>query len=748
MIADDKLLDEAREIFDEALEAETEDRARYKDCQTFAAGVQWDEAIRRARENDPYGARPCLTFDKTNQYRKQIVNDARQNKPSIKVVPAGEDADDEVAEIMSDVVRYIERSSGADVAYDWALECAVTTGIGWFRMRTDMVDADRNEQCIKIDRIPNLFSVVAEPGWSAPDGSDIQRLFVTDEMPRRRFEALYPKVDLVSWESDYSHMRHWVTQEYVRIAEYYRIVERKTARLYFDDGYTLSEDEYWNRFGDEPDRPQPAGTRTVKQRVVEWAKMTGADVLDKTTVPGEYIPVIPVIGNEDWVNGRRILTGIIDKVMDPQRAYNYARTAYIEALALAPKAPYIVEIDQVEEFPEWSTANSKNHAYLPYRKVDGAPAPMRQSPVTPPTGWMQDMQIAEHDIQAALGMYSASIGKNDVQKSGRALLAEQREGDNATMHFVDNLSRSMRHAGNILVSWIPSVFDTRRVMQIVGQDDTQDQVVLNPQLPAPIAKVRDEAGNVRRIFNPNVGKYGVTVAVGPSFASKRQEAASSMMELVRGNPALMQVAGDLMVKAMDWPMADDLAKRLKALVPPNIIQASEGEDGDQKVQQAVQAVQQQAQAQMQQLMQVLDQLRAQSQQAQQENAALKAQLQNKSADIQIKGAEMQQSAEMKQADYAIKMRELDLKERELQIEIAQIQAQEIQAQIAQQDEPLQEKDDQEATAVMANLQAMMQGMQAITQTLAAIAAPKRKEVVIQTPSGGVYQGVVSETAEE
>ena len=738
--ADDKLLDEAREVFADIVDAESSDRERYKRAQEFAAGAQWDEAIRRAREADPFGARPCLTFDKVGQYRKQIVNDARQNKPSIKVIPAGESADGEVAEILSDVVRYIERSSRADIAYDWALESAVTAGIGWFRLLTEVIDEERNEQDIRIARIPNVFSVYPEVGWQEPDGSDIMRLFVTDEMPRKKFEARYPKADLVSWERDHRGSQHWVTQEFVRIAEYYRVLEVKKNELYFDDGTALTEEEYWKLWEGVDGRPQPMGTRSRKRRTVEWAKMTCAEVLDQTIIPGDYIPVIPVIGNEDYVDGKRILSGIVDKVMDPQRAYNYARTAYIETVALAPKSPYIVEVDQTEEFPEWEDANVRNYSRLRYRNVDGAPPPQRQSPVTPPTGWLTDMQIAEHDIQAALGMYSASIGKNDVQKSGRALLAEQQEGDTATFHFVDNLSRSVRHAGNIIVSWIPKVYDTRRVMQIIGEDDTQQQAVLNPQLPAALAKVPDDAGNITRVFNPNVGKYGVTVAVGPSYNSKRQEAAASMMEMMRGNAPLMQIAGDLMVKAMDWPMADDLAKRLKAAVPPQILQASEAEGDDQRVQQAVQMVQQQAQMQMQQLMQALEQMQAQNQQAMQENEALKAQLQNKAMDVQIKGVEMQQSAELKQAEFQIKNRELDLKEREQLIQAAQIEAQQMQAAMPQTAEGEEPGEPKENEAVMAQLAAMMEGMQAITQTLAVLAAPKRKRVSITTPSGGVYEG--------
>lgn len=760
-IEDDKLLAEAVETFDEIVDVESRDRERYREDQRFSAGEQWPEDVRRAREQDPFGARPCLTFDKIGQYRRQVANDARQNNPAIRVIPAGEGADDEVAEILSDVIRYVENRSRADIAKDTAIDSAVTVGLGWFAMRTEMTNSASNEQDIRIDRIPNVFSVYADPDWKEPDGSDIRRLFITDEMPRKRFEAMYPKANTSSWEGDLTNRTNWATREFVRIAEYYRINETKQNEIYLEDGTSILESDFWKQYeGIEP--PTIIGTRYRKTRIVEWAKLTGGEVLDKTTIPGEYIPVFPVIGNEHWIDGRRVLTGMVRGVMDAQRAYNYARTAYIETVALAPKAPWLTATGQTEEYPEWADANTRNYSQLRYSPVEGAPPPQRQNPPTPPTGWLQDMQIAEHDIQSAVGMYSASIGKNESQKSGRALLAEQREGDTSTFHYIDNLSRTLKHCGNVMVSWIPKVYDTKRVLQIIGEDGSQSQVTLLPGMRQALVKAKDEAGNVKRIFNPAVGKYSVVVSVGPSYNSKRQEAAASMMELFGRNPGLMQAAGDIMVRAMDWPMADDLAKRLKAMVPPQILQASEDEDSNAEVQAAVQAVQQQAQAQMQSLMQALQQLQEQNQKSEQELQGLKAQAANKLMEAQIKGAELQQGAELKQLDYAIKMRELDLAEQKIQLEAAQVQAAELQKQM----QPAESWKDMPATPEQIHkiIEYANELEQKVTAIAEEAAKPKRKKltvkgntggeftaeaveengvkkVVIKTPSGAIYQGV-------
>ena len=186
------------------------------------------ERIRQAREGDPNGARPCLTMDKLGQYVRQVVNDARQNKPSIKVRPVDSGADIEVADMIQGLTRHIEDVSSADIAYDNALDSAAKVGLGWFRVLTKVTDAKKNQQDIEIAPIENIFSVYPDPCWKRPDGSDMEWLFLTDEVPREQFEAMHPKADTKGWEAD-DRTQQWVTKEIVRVAEYYRIA-KTTAR--------------------------------------------------------------------------------------------------------------------------------------------------------------------------------------------------------------------------------------------------------------------------------------------------------------------------------------------------------------------------------------------------------------------------------------------------------------------------------------------------------------------------------------
>lgn len=711
--SDEAILKEARERFALCVEESANERSRMKEELRFSAGQQWPDEIRNARENDPNGARPCLTMDKIGQYVRQVVNDARQNKPSIKVRPVDSGADVEVAELLQGLTRHIEDVSTADIAYDNALDSAAKVGIGWFRIRTKMVNAARNEQDIVIDPIWNIFSVYSDPQWRQPDGSDMEWCFVTEEIPRKRFEAENPKADVKGWDADDSESQ-WVTAETVRVAEYYRIVKTSQNCLYLDNGEEMPETSYWEIYAQDAERPQITGSYEKETRKCEWYKLNFGEVLDETEIPSEFVPVIPVVGNVHWVDGKRQLTGMIFWAMDAQRAYNYARSAFVEQIALAPKAPFIAAAGQIEDFEnEWREANTSNQPVLRYNPVDinGTPvgAPQRQPAPQPSQGWFQEMEVSGRDMQAALGMYAASVGNEGQEKSGRAILARQKEGDTSTFHYIDNESRSIRHGGRIIVFMVPKTMDTRRMVRIIGEDGESSQATLDPKMAKPYAKVQGQDGKFRKLFNPSIGTYDVTVTVGPSYNTKRMEAAESMSAMTQGNPTLFPLIGDLMIRAMDWPMADEIAKRLKTMLPPEIKQAEEAEEGGEAPEVAqVKMMAEQA------IMQKDQELQMAMQQMQQ----MAMQMQEMQADQQTKAGELM----VKQRELAIKEQELGIKAADTEIKGYQAETQRMSAQaqaMAAQTQPAEPQAPAEPTehAPQMDVAAMMQAMASMQQPI-------------------------------
>jgi len=593
---DQKLLETAKKRYKRARDFNYEERqAQLDDLKFSILFEQWPEAIKQSRENDPNGPRPCLVVDKINQYVRQVVNDIRQNRPSLKARGVNNEADYEVAEKYQGLLRHIEQRSRAAIAYDWAAELAVRCGLGYFRVKTDYISQDSFEQEICIDRVLDNDSVTVDEISTQPDGSDYKWGIITEAMLQEDFEAAFPNAEKIDFETD--REQEWFGDKKVVVADYYYLEEQEQELLALADGSSILREDY-NRRAQNEEMPEIIKSRKVTLNQCMWAKLNGKQVLEKGTFPARYIPIFPVIGNEGFVSGRRQLSGIIRSAKDPQRQYNYTRSAFTEMVTLAPKAPYIAAAGQIEEFAEWEDANIKNYSVLRYKPIalggTVVGSPQRQPFAGIPAGLQQDMNIAEQDIQSAMGMYKASLGQESNEKSGRAILARQKEGDTSTFHYSDNMGRTLEHLGRVLIQMIPQVYDTQRVIRIIGEDGTEDFAHIDPDQPQAVAETVDEDGSVKKIYNLGVGVYDVAVTVGPSYNTKRMEAADAMTQILQGNPDLMKVIGDLYFKSLDMPFSEEIAKRLKALLPPQI--ASGGDEKippqiQQKMQQLEQALQ-------------------------------------------------------------------------------------------------------------------------------------------------------------
>lgn len=621
--ADQKIIEEAIKRFKACEEAESRLREQALSDLKFSLGEQWPDEIRRARENDVNGARPCLTVDKLGQYVRQVVNDSRQNKPSIKVRPVDSGADPEVADVMQGVVRHIEDNSRADIAYDSSIEFAVRAGFGYIRVVTDYADEDSFDVDAYIKAVRNPFAAYLDKDAQELDGSDARYGFFFDDMPRESFEAEHPGADACSFDTSATTTHNtWIKEDTVRVCEYFRVEHDEKNHVQIETGEVFSEDEYWAKFKESDVRPEIKNSRMIKRRKVMWYKLTANEILDRREFPSRFIPIIPVYGHIIDVAGERRITGLIHSAIDGQRMYNYSVSAYVERVALMPKAPFIAAEGQLEGHEsEWAQANTANIPVLQYKVVDldgnPLPAPQRQPAADVPTGWLQAMQATEHDIQSALGMYNASVGAPSNEKSGRAIMARQREADNATFHFIDNLSRAIRHVGRILVDMIPRIYDTQRIVRIIGEDGSVESAELNPDLAAPMVERKDVAGNViGKVYNPTLGKYDVTITVGPAYTTKRQEAADFMTQIAQSNPELMPLIGDLMFKAMDMPYAEEISERLKLMLPPQITEHEKAEQQPEQIPPQVQQAMQMAGQQIEQLqgalMQAQQQLEAMS----------------------------------------------------------------------------------------------------------------------------------------
>jgi hypothetical protein len=599
----------ARHRMTMAVTAYSESREDELDDLRFAAGSpdnnwQWPAdvlATRGSVQGQTINARPCLTINKLPQHVKQVTNDQRQNRPSGKVIPADDNADIEVAEIFDGIVRHIEYISDADVAYDTACENQVTYGEGYIRLLTEYCDDDTFNQDIKIGRIRNSFSVYMDPTIQDPCGADAEWCFITEDLLRDEYERQFPDAQpLSSLEQqgvgDQS-LSQWINEDVVRIAEYfYAEYEKATLHLY-PNNITV--------FADSPDAKQmkmmgikPIKTRLVDRRKIKWCRINGYEILEEREWAGKWIPVIRVIGNEFEVDGRVFVSGIVRNAKDAQRMYNYWVSQEAEMLALAPKAPFIGYGGQFEGYEsQWKTANTTNWPYLEVNPdvTDGQgsvlPLPARAQPPMASSGLLQAKAGASDDIKSTTGQYDSSLGATSNERSGKAILAREKQGDTGTYHYVDNLARAIRYCTRQIVDLIPKIYDTQRIARIIGVDGEANSAKIDPMQQEPVRKIVDQMGNtIEKIYNPGVGKYDVCVTTGPSYMTKRQEAMDAMSQILQGNPQLWAVAGDLFIKNMDWPGAQEMAKRFEKTIDPKLLADDDKSPALQQAEQQLQAM--------------------------------------------------------------------------------------------------------------------------------------------------------------
>lgn len=603
------ILTVARARLDMAVSALAESREDEIDDLRFYAGSpdnhwQWPAdvlATRGAVQGQTINARPTLTINKLPQHVRQVTNDMRQNRPGAKVIPVDDNADVQVAEIFNGMIRHIEYISDADVAYDTACENQVSYGEGYITLYTEYCDPNTFDQDIKIGRIRNSFSVYMDPLIQDPTGADAKWCFITEDLTKAEYERMYPDAAPISTLQSLGvgdqSISNWLNEDTVRIAGYYYIdFEKATLNLY-PGGQTAFE-------GTPEDKQfrliygKPKKSRESVNPKVRYCKINGYEILEEKEWAGKWIPVIRVVGNEFEVDGRLYVSGLVRNAKDAQRMYNYWVSQEAEMLALAPKAPFIGYGGQFEGYEDkWKTANTNNWPYLEVNPdvTDGQgavlPLPQRAQPPMASTGLLQAKAGASEDIKSTTGQYNASLGMGSNERSGKAILARQREGDVGTYHYGDNLTRAVRHVARQLVDLIPKIYDTQRIARIIGEDGETKMVKINPEQQEPVKQIVDQAGIViEKIYNPGVGKYDVVATTGPGYATKRQEALEAMAQLLQGNPQLWQVAGDLFVKNMDWPGAQEMSKRFAKTIDPKILQDDDKSPELQAAEQQIQAM--------------------------------------------------------------------------------------------------------------------------------------------------------------
>lgn len=739
LLAKHAFLSLAQERFRLVDEAESQLRTDMREDRLFRLGEQWPLEIKAARAA---AGKPCLTINRIPQFLRQVVNTSRANKPAIQVNPVDNGADPDTAEVLQGLCRNIEIKSHANVAYETASEHQAEMGRGWIRVVTEYDDDEGFQQRIRIKRVRNPFTVYMDPGAQEVDGSDAEWGFVTEDLTHATFKRKYPKanhVGLSNFQSTGDQTLRWITDKAVRVAEYWYVeyerfeiaqiemaggagegpkvlIVPRAALLDARRKYRSEEGLPETDDADEIEGSDIPGVkilqkRTIQRRKVKTCVINALEVLEGNADKsggrdwaGKRIPIVPVYGDEVESDGRVDYRGMVRDGRDPQRMYNYWVSSATQAIALAPTAPFIGVAGQFKGFEQqWATANTTNRAYLEYQRVDygGKPAPAPKRSVEEPAiqAIMIALRQADLDLKSVMGLFDPSLGQAGPEESGKAILARQRQGEVANSNYSDNLARAIQAVGEIIIDLAPKIYDVATVVRITGDDKKSHPVMLHagkpPVLPEGVPDM-EELAKLRKlqgIYDIGVGRYDVTVSVGPSFESQRQEAVDALVQVVTRNPDLMPAIGDLVFKYMDWPGSQAVSKRLERAVPPHLMDPKEGEED---VPPAARQKIAQLEAQTKEMEQVLQQL-------QMERAAKAQELEGKGRIAQLEAA----SRERQQGEMAAaQVRVAEIEHRTVQMKT------QLQVMADQQLAQLEAQADKQQAILQSQLDAMLMKLQA------------------------------------
>jgi len=581
------ILEQANKRYDACVSADNENFTNTRADLKFLNGEHWPEDAKKLRKAE---RRPCLTINKLPAFVRQITNDQRQNRPSIHVHPVDEESDRDVANILEGMIRHIEYDSDAATCYDTAVHLATAAGRGFFRLITDYESPDSFDQVIKFDRIRNACSVHIDPASKCPAGSDAQFCLVDSTESVSSIAAQYPESSYATADGD--------DDKDLLITEYYCVHETPDELLLLSNGETGLRSDLIE---------MPPGVTVLKSRKtarkeIKWYKLAGqgyvdsgvsrtrtrqqklSEVLEETTLPFDWIPVFQVIGNELDIDGEVTYSGIVRDAKDSSLMYDYWMTSATEEVSMRPKTPYIgAEGAFAGHEEEWRQANVRTFSYLEYKPktVNGtlAPQPSRQPMADVPSGVLQMAMHASDEIKQTTGVYDASLGARGNETSGKAIQSRKRQGDLSNFHYTDNLNKTLIHAGRVLISGIRRVYSGPRMVRTISKDEKPGFEKINQPQRELIEQDTGEIAVAEKIINDvTVGKYDVIVKAGPSYSTLREESLDAMIEVGQSWPKLMDVAGDKVIEAMDWPDAEQIAGRIKRTMPAALVADDDSAD--------------------------------------------------------------------------------------------------------------------------------------------------------------------------
>lgn len=586
--------------------------------------------------------KPQLEFNILEAYISRLLGEFSKQEPDIEV---SADDPDKADPMMIKIIDYHLRHTLTDAnnmhtRYE-VYKDLLSGGFSALKVSTDYTNPMSMHQQINIERCfdPTLcgFDQLARYSHKG-DGRFCFELFPKS---KEDFEAEYPDIDIeqLSFRRDFAGFNWSYMNDQTKtliIADYYEKKKKETKIVQLVDKSVITLDKYNKMLDEWSDFAAPPGLigkprKTVIEKIVRYRCIEN-QVIEYVETDFDMLPLIFVDGHSVMIktpnngNVRQVTRPYVYHAKGAQRLKNYAGIAWANEIENTVQHKFIVakealpkEEEFLEAYKDVQKANVLvfNSVYEsnPELPIQNAVRELQRNPMPPEIS--QAFTGSDSLIQNILGSYDASLGINNNQLSGTAIVEAATQNNATAMPYIVGYLHGYQRAAQLYVNLMPKYYTTPRTIPILDQDGRKGYVKIN----------QDDGLEMADSYDSN--EFNVTLKAGASFQVQKQKTIQMIQQASQMSPAIGQFIAD---KGIGF-----------------ILDNMEGRGIDQ-LKQEVESWQQEQQKQKAAMMQM------QQQQASQNPAAMK---------MQVDMAKLQQQSAKDQKQFQVDMQELELKEAKL-----------------------------------------------------------------------------------
>lgn len=593
---------------------------------------------------------PRYTFDLISPVVDQIAGEIEQADFDIQIRPSGGEASKENAKLLDGLIRNIETMSNASDIFNDAGRNMVTGGLDGWEVKQKRVDDDSFDQDLVIEPVANWLDSVWFGPHTRKDASDSKYGFKLEAFTRQDYDERWPKGSGQSVGSDRTTNAYWKRDDIVIVGQLYHItlvprvlVKTSRGRVFTEKEVAPVEDELAAQGETVIDR------RTVNKKVVKSHLFDGGDWLNKEQETAfNFVPLIPTYGNFKILESVLLYRGVVAKLMDSGRVFNYAKSREIGEGALGPRSKYWLTAKQTAGHSD--TLATLNTNTDPVQEFNPDPENPGTPQLSPGPQVNQGLRTIGEDMRTVVGqtagLFAANMGDNPGLQSGVAIEKLQDKGNTGTIKYFSAQEAAICHTARILIDAIPRVYSEERQVRILREDGSFDMTTVNQ-------KVLDQQTLKQVTLNDlSRGKYDVTCSSGPSFQNRQQETVSAILELAQVDPDIIQTGGDVLLNNIDAPGVDLIADRKREqLLNAGIIPEEQMTDEEKaRLQQAQEKAQEPDPAM---LLGQAELIKAQTGQAEEQRKGTESQIDVRERELKLELAQNKEGREDAKFDHAV-----------------------------------------------------------------------------------------------